>query len=84
MRKQTGQARLTVGLLADLVAVLRKHGYRLPADKDGALRAMGATVANVIRLATAFEGQPYSELPERNEFWRMGLCGARIANGGKK
>lgn len=83
-KRKTGSDRLTVGLLADVVAVLRKHGYHLPAEKDGALKAMGSTVANVIQLATTFEGRPYSEFPADAEFWRMGLCGARIVNGAKR
>ena len=79
-RRKTGRDRLTVALLMDVVAVLEKHGYRLPADKDAALTAMGKTVANVIRLATTFEGAPFAELPDAKELEAMGCRAARLVD----
>lgn len=77
-KRRTGRDRLTARLLLDVCAVLDRHGYRLPDGKDDALSAMGATVANLVRLATGFEGQQYGEMPSAEELLRMGRHAALL------
>lgn len=78
--KRTGAARLTVGLLADVVAAYEKAGYVPPADRETALKAMSETIAAVITLASTFEGKPLGEVPTADAWWRMGLRAVRIVD----
>lgn len=80
MKKKTGSDRLTVGLLADVVAVFLKHGYRPPTDRKAALSAMSETIATVITLASKFEGRPLDEVPSAEQWWRMAVRSVRIVD----
>ncbi len=53
---QDNDPRFTAGLIADVFAVLEQHEYRRPEGRDRA-RAIGASLAALLRLAETFEGK---------------------------
>jgi hypothetical protein len=49
--------RLTLSLLADVIALLERRGFALPTEQPARNRAHADTLVAVYRLARAFEGQ---------------------------
>jgi len=48
--------RFTAGFIVDVFEVLQRHGYRLPADEDEAVRARGGAVGALTRVVRVYEG----------------------------
>lgn len=51
-----GDSRVTAALISDVIAVLRAHGYREPAQEPACSIALGRTVEALLNLARSFEG----------------------------
>lgn len=67
-------------LLRRHVRALERSGVRLPADRNEALSAMSATIANLVKVVGDFEGRPYGEVPSREEWAQLGRTAVRLVD----